>query len=158
MSRDPLRDEHEMLQRAVLASRRQFEQSIDSEFVREMKAATDEYLKAREAGVSKDDAVKGLELVLRSVWQKPVSKFHEDCEVCQDTGWQTRFCTHDMRCGRKVCREQHPSHEHRYVEPCACPAGDRFRPRGPATDPDDAIAQAARGKRKKATGWRQVGR
>ena len=86
-----------------------------------------EYLKMREQGVSQEDACKGLEGVLREVF--PLSKFGPRCLECDDSGWRERVCWANQRCGREWCAKAHPAHEHAYLEPCGCPAGDRHRAR-----------------------------
>lgn len=155
MSADPLRDEHESLQRAVAASRRKFVLSVDSAFVRTMMDAMDEYHRMRSEGVSVEDACRGIESVLRSCWPKPISKFPPLCEDCHGTGYRDRTCCDRLRCQREKCNHAHASFEHRYVETCHCTAGDRFRPT--QHEPEDAVIAAGRG-RKKPRGWSSVGR
>jgi len=141
-SPDPLRDEHASLQRAVSASRRAFVQSPDSAFVKAGREVMDDYAAMRKAGVSREDAVKGIESVLRAIWAKPVSKFQDTCDLCGDTGYQEHTCWHEQRCERDRHRDWHPSQEHVYVSPCGCTKGDRFRP--PQYAPEDEIAALGR--------------
>lgn len=139
---DHLRDEHESLQRAVQQSRKAFAAGPASPFVKAMQDTMDEYLRMRKEGVSREDAVKGIEAVLREVWPKPTTKFPPACDGCEGTGWHRRTCWHEQRCGRLRCQQLHPAWEHFYVVPCHCTDGDRFRPR--AVESDDEIAAMSR--------------
>jgi hypothetical protein len=152
---DQLREEHASLQRAVKQSRRAFEQSPESAFAKAGREVMDDYDAMRKAGVSQEDAVKGIEAVLRAIWPKPVSKFSDVCEVCGDTGYQEHTCWHEHRCARDRHRDWHPAQEHAYVSPCDCQRGDRFRPRPYA--PQDEIAAVARSKAK-PKGFTRYGR
>lgn len=154
MSVDPLRDEHEQMQRAVLSARKQFAQSALSPFASEMIQAMDDFREARKAGIASDDGERGIEAVLRSVWSKPTSKFPPACTLCDDLGRREKRCTDAMRCGRKFCVDAHPSHEHAYMEPCGCEAGDRFRPK--VYGADDDIALAGKVRKKKPQGWTRI--
>lgn len=148
MSTDKLRDEHEQLQRAVLDSRRHAEAMPVSEFVREMRKVMDDYRDARAAGMSREDAEKGIESALRSLWPKPPSKFGPVCDDCDDTGWQEQTCSVVHRCGRQRCEQGPSSVEHTYVVACHCPRGD-----GPAgrtlASPVDQVSEATKSKPKK---------
>ena len=127
----------------------------DSAFVRAMKAVTVDYLAARAAGVSREDAVKGIEAVLRDVWPvRKLSKFQPACAQCDDTGYVERTCSRDLRCGRERCHKQHPAWEHAYVEPCGCPAGDKKRTRQRSTE--DALAAVGKTQKKRGS-WPRVG-
>jgi hypothetical protein len=150
---DALREEHAALQRAVKQSRRQFTAS-DSAFVRDGWAAMDDYQKMRQEGVSRDDAVKGIEAVIRSAWPKAVSKFSSECQACDDTGWHEQTCWSEQRCTRKGCVDN-PAREHQYVSACYCPKGDRFKPKQYA--PEDEIAAVGRTQRK-PKGFTRYGR
>lgn len=156
MSQDALRQEHESLQRAVQLSRRQFTVAPESAFVRAMLDAMDDYARVRKEGVSREDGVRGIEQVLRATWPKPPSKFSAGCEGCEDTGWRELTCWSEHRCGRQSCVEGHPSREHRYVEPCGCEKGDRFRPRVHVAD--DEIAAVGRTRKAKPRGFTRFGR
>lgn len=155
MSDDPLREEHARLQRVVAMSRHKFAVSTDGVFARTMMAAMDEYHAARKAGMSREDACRGLEAVLRDVWPKPTTKFPPQCEACQGTGYRDMTCWHEQRCQREICHTAHPSFEHGYVVTCECTAGDKFRP--VSQQPDDVVAAAGRMPRKrKPQGWSRV--
>lgn len=151
---DLLRQEHDSLQRAVKLSRRQFEQSPESAFAKAMREAMDDYSTMRQSGVAREDAVKGLEAVLRAMWPKPPSKFDVNCHGCEDTGWRFMACWDQQRCGRKWCAE-HAAMEHGYVTACECDKGDRFRPRLYA--PEDEIAAAGKVRKPKPRGFTRVG-
>lgn len=140
--------------KAARASRRAFAQSPISAFVRKMRAVITEYLKARLAGVSREDGIRGIEEELRGAWPKSVSKFRPNCDACDDTGYVEHTCWDQQRCGRRVCAAN-PERQHLYVEPCHCPNGDRMRAKVATTD--DAIAAAGRTQKRKTRGWRQVG-
>lgn len=59
----------------------------DGSFVTAMRECMAEYRKARAAGVSQEDACKGIEAVIRDVWPKGRDEpWHYVCEECQDTG------------------------------------------------------------------------
>jgi len=124
-----------------------------SAFVRAMQSAMREYLAMRGQGVERDDAIRGVELVLRETWPAKPTKF-PPCDLCGDTGWSERVCQAYARCQRALCSERGDGWEHRYVIPCSCPRGDRFRPR-PKGEPE---AIAAAGKVKKLPGFSKVGR
>lgn len=151
---DLLRQEHESLQRAVKLSRRQFEASPDSAFVKAMREAMDDYSAMRKAGVSRDDAVKGLEAVLRATWPKPPSRFDSNCHGCEDTGWRLMACWEQQRCGRRTCADN-PALEHGYATACECDKGARFRPRQYA--PEDEIAAVGKTRKPKPRGFSRVG-
>ena len=87
-------------QATAQAGREAFEKSPDSVFVREMKAVMRLYQQARAEGVLREDAERGIELVLRAQWTKPPTKFPDDRDLCDDTGWRERMRTHEMRCTR----------------------------------------------------------
>lgn len=155
MSADPLRDEHESLQRAVAAARCNYSVSVEGAFARTMMDAMDEFHRMRSEGVSFEDGVRGIESVLRSCWPKPVSKFPPLCDECHGSGYRERTCCDRMRCQRERCNQAHAAFEHRYVEFCHCGAADRFR-RTPS-EPEDAVVAVGRVK-KKPRGWSGVGR
>jgi hypothetical protein len=140
--------------RAARAGRKAFALSPDAGFVRTMQGAIAQYLEARGQGVSRDDAVKGLELELRGCWPKAVSKFLPVCGHCEDTGWMEHTCWDQHRCGREVCAKN-AERQHLYVEPCVCANGDRMRKKVHSTE--DAMAAAGRTKKRKSGGWRQAG-
>lgn len=153
MNVDPLREEHNRLRAEARASRREFSKNPVSRFAREMWDAITGYLGMRKDGVSREDACRGLEEVLRGLLK--VTKFPSACDTCDDTGWQERRCTHQMRCTRKWCAMQHPAHEHTFVVPCHCPAGDSKRKR--ERQVDDELAAASRVQKRKSRGFSHVG-
>jgi len=142
------------LRRAVRAGRRAFAISMDSVFVKAMKKAMELYRQARGQGVSRADALKGLELEVRGAWAKPPSKFAPACGSCDDTGWVEHTCWDRHQCGRRVCANN-PERQHLYVDPCGCANGDRMRKRVRTTD--DAIAAAGRTQKRKSGNWKQAG-
>lgn len=122
-------------------------------FAAEAWAALLEYLKYRKAGVSKLDAVRGVEAIIRETWPLPPTKFEPRCQNCEDTGWSERLCWDQERCGRRFCGN-HSEYEHRYVEPCFCLAGERHKAR--IATVDDAIARAGKTAKKKPSGFSRV--
>ncbi len=134
------------MQRAARKTRRAFVASPDSAFVQAMQAVISQYLAARAAGVSREDGIRGIEMELRSVWPKSVSKFRPDCDNCDDTGYVDHVCWDQHRCGRDVCAKN-PERQHPYVEACHCAKGDKKRAR--VSTPDDAILAAGRTAKKK---------
>lgn len=139
--------------KAVRASRRAFARSPEGAFARAMRDAMGEYHKARAAGVSRDDAVKGLEHVLREVWPNQPSKFGPACDACEDTGYVEHTCWDQHRCGRQRCA-RNPELQHAYVTPCHCAKGDlkRTRVRGV----EDQIAAAVKTAKKRG-GFSRIG-
>ena len=124
-------------------------------FVQTMTATMGEYLRMRAQGVSREDAERGIEAVLREAWPKRTTKFPPQCDECDDTGWAYHVCTHQMRCSTHAQRDLHPSVEHSYVTPCHCAKGDRHRKQ--ARGLDDEIAAVGKVQRPQRS-WRQVGR
>jgi hypothetical protein len=145
------------LRQQAKAGRRAFASSPLSRFVRKMREVITDYLKARESGVSREDAVKGIEEVLRAEWPKRLSKF-ETCAGCDDSGWRLTECVHGMRCNRYRCGIAESSWYHEYVVPCECQKGDKFRRSGmvPQRSPDDDLSSV--GKTKKRGGFARLGR
>lgn len=93
--------------------------------VAELQAAMDDFLVMRAAGVTREDAVKGLEGLLRALMPMARAEpWHFDCNVCDDSGFELRTCYPDMRepCGMRSCRKQR---EHTYTVRCACWATNR---------------------------------
>lgn len=146
MSTDTLRDEHQALRKQARDSRRAFAQSASSGFVKAMQEAMNDYRQARADGVSRDDACKGIEAVLRDAWPHRASKFAATCQACDDTGWREMFCDDRMRCGRQRCATN-PEIQHAYVEPCQCPSGDKKRAR--VRTGDDAMAAVSKTAKKR---------
>lgn len=155
MSRDALREEHESLQRATQDARRHAIVGNVTAFVRTMQRVMDEYREARAAGISRADAVKGIEAELRSVWPHRPSKFGPQCDACEDTGWREQTCWSDLRCGREMCAKAHPGFEHLFVVPCDCQKGDRRAGRG--MDTPDAVAEAMRIRKPRAKSFSRFG-
>jgi hypothetical protein len=138
---DRARAEFYAAKKAARAQRAAFRQSPDAGFVRTMQGAITQYLAARADGVSRDDAVRGLDEELRGAWPKSVSKFNPNCDACADTGWREVLCWDSHRCGRETCAKN-PERQHFYVVICDCPKGDRFRKQ--EANHEDAIARAGR--------------
>lgn len=154
MSEDILRAEHESLQRAVQSSRKAFTSTKLSAFAQQGFDCIDQYLVMRKEGVSREDAVKGIEAVLRAIWPKATTKFYV-CEACGGTGWRLMSCWDGQRCGRELCIRRHPAWEHSYVVPCDCTAGDRFRPRAAA--PEDELAAVGKTPKRKPRSFSRFG-
>lgn len=145
-------DDTKALRASARASRRDFAQSSMGRFERVMRAAMRDYLSVREQGVSREDAVKGIEAVLRDVWPIKGPRYCPVCDVCDDTGWRLRTCTHELRCARtRICHYAEPEWKHTYVVPCDCAAGDKFRAK--LQTREDALVSIGRTKTKKK-GWR----
>jgi hypothetical protein len=96
----------------------------DDTFVQTMQGAMADYRHARAAGLTREEAEKGIEAVLRDAWPKPPSKFRATCDACDDIGWREVLCWSERRCGRIICARADSSHEHIYVVPCDCPKGE----------------------------------
>ena len=138
-----------LVRKLAQQGRRAFEASPLSRFVRKMREVMDDYLKAREAGVSREDAVKGIEDVLRAEWTHRPSKF-DTCGACDNTGWRMTECIHGMRCNRYKCGISESSWWHPYAVPCDCPNGDKHRKR--LVQVDDELASIGKAKRRKKPG------
>lgn len=139
-------DDPETLRAAARRERRVFAQSPLSPFVTAMQACMRDYLAARAQGVSQEDAVKGLEEVVRAVWPARRSKFPPACTVCEDLGWRLVECHHGLRCGRERCSWADETWTHPFVVPCGCAQGDRFRRSGqrPVRSPEDEVEAAGK--------------
>jgi len=96
-------------------------------FVRACMDAMDQYRAFRSQGVSREDAIKGLETVLRDVWPKNVSKFPPSCDACEDTGYIGKVCAPYVRCERQNCQRHGEDWQHRYVVMCHCEKGEAFK-------------------------------
>lgn len=154
---DPLAREHQRLRDEARAARREFARSPEGSFARTMQDAITDYLKARDEGVSREDALKGLEAVVRSCWPRGRNReWKYLCDTCDDTGWEYRECRPYRRCQPK--HDDWPSERtHTYVTPCQCEKGDRFRKRAHQLDQEQELTQIA--KRKKASGgFSRIGR
>lgn len=138
--------------RNVRINRSEFQKSTAGKFARTMMAAMREFEKMRGEGVPFDDAVKGIEAVLRASWPGKTTKF-EACPSCQNTGWRLTTCQYGARCGReRICGNSPPSWEHPYVVPCDCSLGDKFRP--VVRSAEEALT--AVGRAKKGKGWKKL--
>lgn len=122
-------------------------------FVKAMREVIDAYLQARAEGVSRVDAAKGVEAVLRSVWPFPPTKFGPQCLICDDIGYEELLCRVWARCRREKCVSKGEDWQHLYVVPCTCQKGDKFRPR--TYTPDDAMAQVGKVSKPKK-GWSKL--
>jgi hypothetical protein len=142
---ETVRDAFYAARKAVRDARRAFAQSGDSAFVQVMQGAISEYTRMRSEGVSREDAIRGLEAELRGAWPKSVSKFKPACDGCDDTGYRELVCWDGQRCGREVCA-RNPERQHPYVVACDCGAGDKMRKRSYA--PDEALTQVGRSQKK----------
>lgn len=141
---------------SVREARREFARSDEGKFARTMMAAMDQFAAMRRAGVSFDDAVRGIEAELRGAWPGRTTKF-EQCPGCGDTGYQERTCTQSMRCARFKCERADAGWEHPYVTPCDCAAGSKLKGRGLVSG-EDMLAAVGRRKKPAPRGWSQVGR
>lgn len=114
--RDEIRHELPSPRQRVLSGEVQPVQSVA---VKDLADAMTDYHAMRKAGVSRDDAVKGLEGLLRVLM--PMSRaepWHYDCEACLDTGFELRTCYPESgHCGMPKCRG---AREHPYTVRCAC--------------------------------------
>jgi hypothetical protein len=144
-------DDPEVLRAEARRKRRAFARSPLSPFVTAMQACMRDYLAARAHGVSQEDAVRGIEEVVRAVWPVRRSKFPPTCTICDDLGWRVVECHHGLRCGRERCSWAEDAWTHPFVVPCGCTTGDRFRRSGqrPRVTPEDDLAAA--GKTRKST-------
>ena len=128
--------------------------AVYSPFVRAMWAAMASYDKARAEGMERADAERGIEAVLRSEWPTSTTKFPPQCDACDDTGYVEHICRPYVRCQRDKCSTKGEDWQHRYVVPCHCPKGDRFRQK--VNTPEDALASA--GNVSKSKGFTRLGR
>jgi uncharacterized protein YegP (UPF0339 family) len=139
---------------AAWKARQEFKKSPEGKFTRSMKAAMGEYLRMREQGVSRDDAVKGIEAVLRATWPFKTRE-KQTCDSCDGTGWRLKVCQHMARCAReRICWQAEPEWEHDYVVPCDCELGDRFKPA--VRSAEQELASVGRKKPAKSGGWRKL--
>lgn len=123
---DELYAEQRRIKAEVRTRRKTFATGPEQGIARQLERAMDEYRKMRAEGVSREDACRGIEAVLRDVF--PLTKFPPKCDVCDDTGWEYRTCNHAHRCGRWRCSEAAQNEEHNYVTRCTCPLGEAHRP------------------------------
>lgn len=142
------------LRKLARAGRKAFAALPISRFVRVMRETMREYIVAREQGVSQEDAVKGIEAVLRAEWPQRPTKY-PTCDECDNSGWRITACTHAMRCNRYRCGTSEPAWEHNYAVPCECVSGDKFRAKPPAVV--DELATVGRTKRRRQGGFSRMG-
>jgi hypothetical protein len=114
--------------KAVFAKRKDFTVAFGA-FVRTMRDAMTAYLGMRAQGVEREDAVKGLETVIRDAWPKPETKYPPHCDLCEDTGYQEHRCRQYARCERPRCSAKGEDWTHLYVRTCDCVKGQRFEPK-----------------------------
>lgn len=152
MTTETLEPDVQTLRQQARERRRAFARSSDSRFVAAMKAVMRDYLQAREEGVPREDAVKGIEAALRELWPKRPSKFSARCGACDDTGWRLMACHHGLRCGRERCSEREDTYAHAFAVPCDCAKGDRFRARLQSLE--EEVARV--GRTKKRTGFSRM--
>ena len=119
---NPLPAETKAEAREKRRARREF-RAIFTPFVKAMREAITGYLGMRKQGVSREDAIKGLEVVLRDVWPKQVTKFPANCDACDDTGYVEKICAPYVRCERQTCQRKGDEFQHRYVVLCHCDKG-----------------------------------
>lgn len=148
--------EQKQARREVYAQRRAFGRSHAGKIAQLVWTALGEYAEARDVGVSQYDACKGFDGILRDVF--PLTHYPMKCETCGDTGYQERVCKDGRRCEGHYCsREPDAAFAHLYVEPCGCPAGDKFRKK--VWVPGDTDAPIAAGNvKRKARGFTRLGR
>src|SRR3990167_11123563 len=85
--------------------------------------ALSEYRAMRKAGVSRDDAIKGLELVLRDHLPKGRGEpWHYYCSDCQDTGLRRIEIERLHRRGKPDPIDLY-GEPASYLEPCICAQG-----------------------------------
>lgn len=141
------------LRKQAREARRIFARSSLGPFAKAMIQAMGEYDNARTNGVSRDDACRGLEAVLRDAWPKHTSKFTPACLECADTGYRELTCWDRHQCGREKCA-RHPELTHLYVVPCGCSAGNRMRKR--VRSAEDALTSAGKTTKKRG-GFSRMG-
>lgn len=138
---------------AAIKARKAFA-AVYTPFVNAMQTVIRAYLEARRQGISRDDASKGVEEVLRSAWPGRPTKFPHKCDACEDTGYEEHVCRPYVRCTREKCNQKGEAWQHLYVTPCQCEKGDKFRPK--VYQPQEA-AQSVGKVRKPRTGWNRMG-
>lgn len=86
-----------------------------------MRQAMTEFRAAVEAGVSREDAAKGLEVWLRDHWPTKREAPPAECAVCDDTGYDVRTCSAAQPCGAESwhCSSYEPCGV-RSARPCLC--------------------------------------
>lgn len=141
--------------REARRERKAFSASPASAFVRSMQECMAAYLKARSQGVEREDAIRGIEHVLRETWLKQTTKY-PPCESCDGTGWEKLVCRPYVRCERESCQAKDDEWQHTYAVPCSCPKGDRFREK--VVTVEDEFASVGKSKRGKShRGFSKIG-
>lgn len=141
--------------RSATLNRSKFIRSPEGQFARLMMAAMREYHRMRDEGVSREDAIRGVEIELRDSWPLRRIARAEPCVGCGGTGWRLTSCDYSLRCQRENCQSTPPEWTHPYVVPCDCELGDRFRPSANANF--DPLASVGRSKKKKEKTWTRLG-
>jgi len=147
-----LPEDSRLAARAARKARRAFA-AVYSPFVRAMREAMDAYLQARQQGLERAVAVRGLEFTLRETWPKNVSKFPPKCESCEDTGYQEFICRPYARCERDSCQRKGEEWQHRYVRFCDCDKGQRFAKTKAPQAEQDTVGKV----KKKSGGFSRLG-
>jgi hypothetical protein len=140
--------------RDVRDKRRNFTQAPVGKLAKRMFDALGEYLEYRKAGVSREDAVKGIEAVLRE--EIPLSPFRDDeCVNCDDTGFEIKTCSRFRRCGRNSCLRKPAEYEHQFADLCTCTEGQKRAQRQaePGSPDDLASVGRSRARRKTTRPW-----
>lgn len=147
---NPLPEASKFAQRAAMKARKAFAEKF-SPFVKAMQEAIETYLSFRKQGISRADAIKGLEHVLRETWPKNVSKFSAMCDACDDTGFEEHVCQLYARCGSKFCERKGDEHQHLFVRFCQCGKGRGFaavaRRKSGKDEPAESIGKVSKPKR-----------
>lgn len=154
---DVLAQEHERLRADAKRARAEFARSPQGKWAAFMWGAVESYLRMRADGVPREDALKGLELVVREHWPRGREReWKYLCETCRDTGWRYDECRRFHRC-KPEHDDLHEERSHVYVTPCSCSKGDRFRRQAETLDSEAELAQVGR-RKKKPTGFTRIGR
>lgn len=140
---------------AAREKRHEFSRSKPGVFSRVMLAAMELFRKMREAGVSFEDGVKGIEAEMRGSWPGHTSKFTL-CAGCDGTGYRETWCTQQMRCARPNHAHAEAEYSHPYVVPCECADGDRMRGRS-SVPAEEQLAAVGRRKKPQPKGWSRSG-
>lgn len=107
---------HETRQ-ALLTGTVQAEPSIEP---RHLQEAVYDYLRMRSEGVSREDAERGFEGMLRAfIVPGRERPWRAECSACDDSGWEVRTCYPDQgpACGVEYCKRVN---EHTFAVACSC--------------------------------------
>jgi hypothetical protein len=140
--------------REKLTARRVFAKAFGP-FVKAMRECMTAYHDARQQGMDRADAAKGIEHVLREMWPKAPSKFQPQCLICDDLGLEELLCRPYARCQREICQRKGEDWQHLYVGPCGCPKGDKFRPK--VYQPAEQAASVGKVSKRKPGSWSRMG-